>query len=332
MRDTLVTPSVNTYPYKSYLETLLGFGRDSKEEGKSREGWYADVTGAWDDTDPTGNTTNTGLKARAGLIEQSAVLELMGRPHVDLLQQDRYLLPGVDLNFKFIRSSPLFHLMSDAAYKTTILGATLFVRKVKVTPAIRNDHAKELSDGKYAKYPLRRGIVTSFTVAQGSRSFNRENIISGQLPRRVVLGMVENAAFNGARDKNPFNFKAFGLNFLSISTGSQNFPAQPLKPDFTNNEYLQAYNSLLAGMGINNSDKGIGISRSNYVHGHVLYAFDLTADMAEGAHIDPIRNGNLRMEAGFSAALPAAMNVVVYAEYDNMIQIDRARNISTDFQ
>ena len=31
LRDTLVTPSVNTYPYKSYLETLLSYGSDAKE-------------------------------------------------------------------------------------------------------------------------------------------------------------------------------------------------------------------------------------------------------------------------------------------------------------
>ena len=332
LRDTLVTPSVNTYAYKSYLETHLGFSQEAKKGIKTKEGYYADTGNDLDGVDPSATgTTNEGLRARGTLIAGSSVVELIGRPHVDLLQQDKYLLPGVDMSFKFIRSNNSFALMGDADRKIVILEAILYIRKVKVSPTITLEHAKILNQGQMAKYPLRRGIVTSFTVPHGDHSFNRENAISGQLPRRVVIGMLDNEAFNGARNKNPFNFQHYNLNFLSISTGLQNFPAQPLRPNF-DGEYLHAYNSLLTGLGINNSDRSIGITRSNYKEGNVLYAFDLTADMAEGPHIDPVRHGNLRIEAGFGAELPRAVTVIIYAEYENMLQVDRARNIITDFQ
>lgn len=329
-RDTLVTPSVNTYPYKSYLETHLGFSESAKNDLKSKEGYYADTSEEQDAVNPE-TTENRGLQDRAVLIATSASVELIGRPHVDILQQDKYLIPGVDMHFKFIRGNDSFALMGDVNRKIRIQEAILYVRKVKVNPTIALEHAKMLDQGQMAKYPLRRGVVTTFTVPRGDHNFSKENVISGQLPRRVVIGLIGNDAFNGARDKNPFNFQHYNLNFLSLSTGFQSFPVQPLRPDYEANNYLIAYNSLITGVGLSNGDRSVGITRHNYTHGNVLYAFDMTADMAEGAHVDPIRHGNLRIEAGFGAALPTPVTVVVYAEYENMIQIDRARNIVTDF-
>ena len=331
-RDTLVTPSINTYAYKSYLETLLSFGEGAKRDQKTIEGWYKDVSDAGDAVNG-GNTTNTGLEKRTALAATSNVFEIMGRPHVDVLHQDRYLIPGVSMSFKFMRSASAFHLMSDAnTYKVVIEDATMFVRKVKLNPSISIEHAEYLNKGEHVKYPVRRGIVTTFTIGNGLASFNRESVISGQIPRRIIMGFVENTAFNGLRNKNPFNFKHFGLNHLSLSTGGQNFPSQPLRPNYANGEYMLAYNSLLTGLGLNNADKGLGIDRHSYLHGNVLYAFDLTADMAEGAHIDPIHYGSIRVEAAFANALPNAVNAIIYAEYDNVLQIDRARNVVSDFQ
>jgi hypothetical protein len=331
LRDTLVTPSVNTYAYKSYLETLLGFSEDSKKTTKTKEGWYWDVSSDIDAFDTGVATDNTGFRTRRAALADSKVLEAIGRPHVDVLQQDRFLLPGVGLSMRFIRSNHFFTFNGNADCKISIKKAVLYIRKVKINPAIALDHNETLNREKKAKYCMRRGVVTTFTIPQGSLNFSRENVISGQLPRRIIFGLVENAAYNGSREKNPLNFQHFGLNFLTLSTGTQNFPAQPLRPNYAQNEYLLAYNSLITSLGYNNSDKCIGISKDNYLHGNVLYGFDLTADMAEGAHLDPIKNGSLRMEGAFAAALNDPVNVIVYAEYDNRLQIDRARNIFMDF-
>ena len=58
---------------------------------------------------------------------------------------------------------------------------------------------------------------------------------------------------------------------------------------------------------------------------------DLTADMTEGARCNPVEYGSLRLEGHFEQALAAAVNVIFYAEYDNLLQIDRARNVVSDF-
>lgn len=332
LRDTLVTPSVNTYPYKSYLETLLSYGSDAKETQLSAELWSADH-GNMNETDPYDkDLTNDGMKVRAAFIAGSKSLEMMGRIHCDIFQQDRYLLNNVDMYIKLIRSPQKFHLMSNAnSYTTKIQDAAFHVRKVKLNPSISLGHSKLLDQGKLVKYPIRRGVVTSFTISQNSLSFCKENVVSGQLPRRVVIGFVKNSAFNGNIKENPYDFQHFDLNYLSLHNGSQSVPSQPLTPNFEKSEYLQAYMTLFEGTGMLNADRGHGICRGHYTKGYALYAFDLTADMCEGNHVDPIKHGSLRMEAHFSKALPCTVNVVVYSEYENIIQIDRARNIIKDF-
>jgi hypothetical protein len=332
LRDTLISPSVNTYTYKAYLETLLSYGTDAKDTQLSAELWSADH-GNMNEINPyADDVTNDGMKRRAQFIAESKPVELMGRIHSDIFQQDRYLLNGVDMQLKLIRSSPSFHLMGDEDVCMTIIqDAALYVRKVKLNPTITLAHSKLLDQGKLVKYPIRRGVVTSFTISQNSLSFNKENVVSGQLPRRIVIGFVRNAAFNGTIKQNPFNFEHFDLNYLSINIGSRTIPSQPLKPNFDQKEYLQAYMTLFEGTGMLNANIGHGIHREDFSRGYALYVFDLTADMTEGSHVDPIKHGSMRLEVHFSKALPCTVNAVVYSEYDNIIQIDRARNIITDY-
>ena len=333
LNGKLITPSVNTYPYKAYLETLLSYGSDAKDSHLTSQLWYLDDSAHMNDTDPYKEGTNNGLKDRTRFITGSKSVEMIGRLHCDIFQQDRYLLNKVDMHIKLVRSPETFHLMSAAGVpvKTVIEDAVMYVRKVKVSPTIANKHNQLLTSGQLVKYPIRRGVVSTFTIAQGTMSANKDNVISGQLPRRVVIGLCSNAAFNGKEIENGFNFENFGLNYLSLHMGGQQFPQKPLTPNFANNQYLRSYMTLFEGTGMVNADRGHGIDREDFKTGYALYAFDLTADMAEGAHTDPIKYGTIRMDLHFQAPLAKTVNVVVYAEYDSLIQIDRARTVITDY-
>ena len=119
-----------------------------------------------DDYDPTAGNAQVGLKKRNARIKGSKTFQLIGRPHVDIFMQDKYLLPGVDIYLKFIRSNRVSHLTDDTTggFKVTIEEASLHVRKVKINPTASLEHAEELQKGIPAKYPLRRGVVTSSTI------------------------------------------------------------------------------------------------------------------------------------------------------------------------
>lgn len=332
LKDCLVSSSLNTYPYKAYLETLLAFGSDAKSSHKEMEGYYPDQAGGMEKVKTDDDVTNEGYSSRRGLIESSKTLELMGRLHVDAFHQDRFLLPGVDLSLKLIRSPDNFHLMyGEGAYKVRVVEACFVTRRVKINPSIALEHAKTLQTGEFLKYPFRRGVVTTAVIGQGSVSFHKDNLVTGQLPRRIVLGLVRNDAFNGVCNRNPYNFDHFDLNYLSLSVGGQNFPAQPLTPLYNEGIYLQAYENLYNGLGFTNEDRSFCISRADYPKGYTLYAFDLTADQTEGAHVDPIKYGDLKIEIHFRRAVQTPLNLILYSEYDSVIKIDASRNVLTDY-
>ena len=89
--------------------------------------------------------------------------------------------------------------------------------------------------------------------------------------------------------------------------------------------------SLFSGTGKENRDEGNGISRTDFGNGYALYAFDLSADLSENESFNLARHGTVRIDMTFGAALPHTVTVVAYAEFENIIEIDRNRNVVFDF-
>ena len=88
---------------------------------------------------------------------------------------------------------------------------------------------------------------------------------------------------------------------------------------------------LFSGTGKENQDEGKDIAREDYSNCYALYAFDLSPDLAEEGHFNLAKQGTIRVELKFGTALPNTVTVVTYAEFENVIEIDRNRNIVFDF-
>ena len=72
-------------------------------------------------------------------------------------------------------------------------------------------------------------------------------------------------------------------------------------------------------------DEGNQISREDF-------AFDLTADQCEGDHFDLLKQDNVRLDIKFAQALPNTLNVIAFAEFENILEIDRSRNVLFDYK
>ena len=64
----------------------------------------------------------------------------------------------------------------------------------------------------------------------------------------------------------------------------------------------------------------------------LLFAFDLTPEYNDDDHYPLIKHGNLRLEMNFNEALTNTTNVIVYAEFDNIIEISGNRSVQFDYQ
>ena len=158
----------------------------------------------------------------------------MGRLHADVFFQDRYMLNEVSVKIKLTRSKNKFCLIgsADIGYAIRIVAAELHVRKVKLSPLVFLAHAKALEQGT-AKYPVKLVVCKTFTIPAGFLDLSHEKLFSGQLPARLVVGLVDVEPFNGAIARNPFNFQNYGLNEIAVYLdGQQAQSVRVLRPDY----------------------------------------------------------------------------------------------------
>ncbi|XP_011629840.1 uncharacterized protein F54H12.2-like [Pogonomyrmex barbatus] len=233
-----------------------------------------------------------------------------------------------------VRSRVAFCLMEgNSTSKIRILDASLLIRRAKISPVVLLEHARMLS--KTTKYPLTRVEVKTFTIqySAGVIGESIDNAILGQLPKRIIVGFVDNKAFNGDRKLNPFNFKNCCINFFSLYADGVQIPSRPLQPNFSKDHpfYVEAYNTFFSGIHFLN--EGNSINREDYAKDFTLFVFDLTPDLSANCigHWNLVRHGSLRLEVRFEKAITSTINCIVYAEFDNVLEIDSSRQIIVDF-
>ena len=72
------------------------------------------------------------------------------------------------------------------------------------------------------------------------------------------------------------------------------------------------------------------LRREDYSEGYTIIVADLTP-FDIGDNYDLKAEGTLSIDLVFKSPLPATINVLVYAEYDNAIDIDCNRNVIKDW-
>jgi hypothetical protein len=331
LNNILVTSSVNTYAYRAMIETLLNYGEDAKRNHLQSGLYYKDTPGKMDslETDIT-KPFNVGWYNRR-LLSIGKTIDMYGRIHADVFYQNRYLLNNIELKLRLSRNKSSFALIGENDnYKIVIKAATLYVRRAKINPDVMLAHASVL-EKVTAKYPIRRVETNVVAVNAGSRNAIFGSVSTGALPSRVVIGMVESSAYNGDIAKNPFNFQHFNVTKVAFSVGGEEIPCKALELDFVSECFITGYYTLFIALDKAITDNGNNIERSEYSNGYTLFAFDFTGDLCSGDHFNLVRNGNLRLNLHFNSNVTTAINCIVYLEYQNMIEINKNRQVQFDY-
>ncbi len=118
-----------------------------------------------------------------------------------------------------------------------------------------------------------------------------------------------------------FRLQNFGVFFIGLTVNGEERPFKPIQLSHAavNSRYIKAYSTLFSGLGKMNYDCGNNISR-------------LTSDMCgASSHFNTVQQGNLALDLKFSVTPAAAVSLVCYGEFENMIQIDSERNVVYDY-
>ena len=328
----------NLYHYKAFLETLLTFDNSYLESQGTCALWYEDT----DDGEVA--VTNTGFTERQGFIAESKRLEMIDKLRIDLANQHRYILNNTTVVIALTKNTDSFSLMfppppppvEGAAPKATttpalvnpkvkFLEASLFVRKNVLYPSIILSHQKLLEAGHSALYPFKMSDVKAFTISQGNQVFIEENMFLGAIPSRIVVALLPGSSFVGSYHENPFIFKDYGVQYMSLNVNNVPIPIKGMSLDFSGGGYLLPYYLMFCSLGMNGQNHGLHITREKYKKLYPIFAFDVDQEHASDSTLTLEKSGTVRLELQFKTALAHSVTCLVYCEHQKVMEIDKYR-------
>ena len=258
--------------------------------------------------------------------------------HLDLFHQPRLILSGCNVKLKLFRNSVESVIKKDTADNARLVvqieETYLNVRRVKLSPH-EHLHIESTLTKVAAKYPITRVELKTFTISSGINSLMLNNIVSGKLPNRIIYGLTKHTNFIGSHTKPNFIFNHHNIKSTAVYINGSQF-TQPLNCVFSDvaterSRHVRAYYSLFHEL----SESGdlVDISYDEYKNSSCLYSVDITQDRCTDItrHLNPIKSGNMALLFEFDNALVDPLTVVVYLEYSGLIQLDKARQVYTDF-
>ena len=339
LNDALISSSDNLYPYRAYIETLLSYNKNVKDEQMKMSGWYEDTGDdiEWKDADilakeVTTGVKNTGAYYRFQITKYSKKVQMIGKIHSDLFNQYKYLPGKNQLRLKFIRHNPEFCLrsgMDGKKFTFNIDKMSLNIKKCEISPHIRELHERQLlaDNTETLKYSFPHVQMKFFMHPASERHIAEPNLCNGLLPNKVIIGMVSSNAFNGDFDKNPFNFRHFGATSVILRKNGVPAPFEELTLDYPNGQYLQGYLSLILGTGRLYDNDSFGISPSSYKNGKCLYMFDLSNTSTKDC-MSLQQTGKLQLNIRLDENISEGVTVICYLQYDSVLHINHELGVS----
>ena len=125
-----MSPNISgNHPYKAIFDTLLNYAYDAKKSSLQAQGFFKDIADQFNDS------SNAGHALRKKLFEHGGVADFEGPLFLDVCQQERAILNGVEVLIKAFPSADSFRLFTreNATYQVEILDCYLRVCHIKLT-------------------------------------------------------------------------------------------------------------------------------------------------------------------------------------------------------
>ena len=246
----LVGALENTHSnYKTYIESLLTYGKEARSGHMVASGWRIDTPGHFDDVKYGTNVAET--KNAEGAVVPAVInntrneglwqRRITGNPfdlcfplHFDFFNSDRLFAPGMDMTLIATRISDDFVIMqpeaSKKSWKIVLSDIKLHVPYIAVADNIVAHHKSLMNSGKSILIPIKKTEVLTFPFGTGLTNIIMPNLYMNRLPKSLILAMVETRSYNGYVHTNPYYFQNFGVEHVQLSRMGVAIPSEPYRP------------------------------------------------------------------------------------------------------
>ena len=315
--------SAPTAAYKAAIETILTFPNAVKETTLQLEHFSKDTLGK----ENLFNLDVDSFKKRHAVVKNGKIYFSIIL-HLDFFHSTKLLLPKCEIKLKFIRNEDSFSLLgTNAITKIKINELKLLVRRVTVDPDIVSKIESTLAKTP-AIYPVAQSKIKNFIINKGSKTERISNIFRGVLPRSIIVTFVKSDGYNGVISANPFVFEPFKLNHFQAYVNGEPLLTEAFQPDFANGKFTREYRWFMDNLGYAHDRDSNGITMEEYKTNTFFIPFDLSPDLSNGATLTQPKDGSLDFLVSFDQALPANINMLVFATFNEVILIDNLRNVT----
>ena len=332
------------------IETLLSYGYGAKTSILQTAQYYHDYpnTCTQNVKDAGGVAVASGYERRRILVQKSQVVPFATALHVDFLTCPRFVIlihidkrpliqflscrwlpPGISMKMKFIRNDDNFVIIANSGeYRLKLLELYVEFRKISVDIPIMKRELAALEAGEPYKMPFLTSKFFIHTVPKGRRSFMLNDMVTGNLPRQIILCFVRHDSFNADPKKNGYIFENVKISNLVFKVNSENSPPMEYRPDFTATPVncVREYQHLMNAIGIKRLNTGVGIGIKDFATNCCFWVLDTTPEQCNNAHMHIGLSGNIGVEIGFAAETDAAFQMLGYGVYPVQAIIDKTGN------
>ena len=303
------------YPYRSYLESSLSFNDVQKSTYmKSAWGYIPDLAESAGASAKSSSST-TGYNSRMDLVKEGNSFTFHTPIFVDLFNQSRYLIPGVNIDISLTKSPDDFFIMSAAAnaskFKLELEKVEVMVRTVATAEKVNNSYNQHLLKGKSLLYPRTHSEV-NFISIQKQQVCDINTIYYGILPSTILIGFVEDANLTGTIDKNPFIFEPHNLKSISLKFNGSVILDKLM--EFDDDDYERAYLKLVEDLALSSPANSISLTKDQFKRNFFLMSLDSTGCRCSSYHyhIESEKMGRLSASLVFGAPNNKNLQMMVY--------------------
>jgi hypothetical protein len=319
VNDATITTSNVNYPYAAFFQNLLNFSSEQENTVGSLCYW-----GKTKAKRKTYMNTDTNI---------SGVVQLK----CPLFMKMKNLLPFLNVSVELNRvSKPEFFFRwgaSASGYSFKVNQIVFRIRKVKVTDSWTEFYEQMMLNGRLISYNFKDFRIFTRTYAGFGSDLIEDNLFHGIKPEFLILGFVDNEAFSGHKDKDPFKFDhlANDIKEIGLFVNGQPYPNPMIKMDFETKETFEAYYFLMASLGAMNVPDPPVLTKADFDAGNTtLFAFNLSPDQYSGPNPKELYNqpANIRLHVKFAkGSATKNITLVIYYEVNTVMKVNKTRSV-----